>query len=47
MVALIERPAAKRAVQALDGQAESGRTPAWHEARLHLMVSSELRAAEG
>ncbi|MET7525125.1 hypothetical protein ACFYSJ_32665 [Streptomyces sp. NPDC005248] len=47
VVALIERPAAKRAVHALDGQVESGRTAAWHEARLHLLVSSELRAAEG
>ncbi|MET7492503.1 hypothetical protein [Streptomyces sp900116325] len=34
-------------LNALDGQAESGRTAAWQEARLHLLVSSELRAAEG
>lgn len=34
-------------LNALDGQAESGRTAAWLEAQLHLLVSSELRAAEG
>ncbi|MFE4958612.1 hypothetical protein ACFRCW_32365 [Streptomyces sp. NPDC056653] len=33
-------------LNALDGQAESGRTAAWLEAQLHLLVSSELRAAE-
>ncbi|WP_328885921.1 hypothetical protein [Streptomyces sp. NBC_00316] len=30
----------------LDGQSENGRTAAWLEAQLHLLVSSELRAAE-
>jgi hypothetical protein len=34
-------------LNALDGQAESGRTAAWLKARLRLPVSSELRGAEG
>ncbi|WP_406323183.1 hypothetical protein [Streptomyces sp. NBC_01637] len=33
-------------LNALDGQAENGRSAAWLEAQLHLLVSSELRAAE-
>ncbi|MDF6046340.1 hypothetical protein LRD69_30290 [Streptomyces sp. JH14] len=33
-------------LNALDGQSESGRTASWLEAQLHLLVSSELRAAE-
>lgn len=31
----------------LDQQPENGRTEAWLEAQLHLLISSELRAAEG